>query len=775
LTCPCDENERLFKKHGFKEIGTSNRVESDFLPITGLDMTEKIDVNYLDTDSTRMPNDELERVDGEPYPTNQHIPIEPYGEEPSHEPYLSEYVPCDTYLPVQEMWIQEAYDDSKHPRGSKGTTKGGQFVKKGDSGSDSESDRDNDPVKPTGLTTMIQGQEVSVNARDKKNWEKHTSPAQRADPNFTTDYGTGLINKNNPVQQPPVQQPAPEPTAEPTPEPVPEPVQEPIQEPEVARNAPSSEIYDNLPQAPKDAAGMTDAAGRVQAMKDRKALFAATEEDNGKVYDMRNTVDIQERAIERQQAQIKDREGIEDENVTQGRRDNVAALEESVATLKPQIEQLEAKLINAGKYEYEEIQSYLSRRQQYVDDLARRKEGSKAWYDNQSHIVAYDRVIDTYRNGSTQGHFTGADMDAHRAQVQKEHEKESAARKAEWEEKNKAKVEADKTKRDKDSQASEDATKRLKARGYDSGDSINDLILADSSLLPSNEKAMTGNATDQKNFLKDTKSFLQDRADAFTIRTNEIMAKRGYVPTSIKNMATEANFKNNNFVEGHSMKGVVMYNGGDKKQSAIYEKQFNNAPKVGQQKITEISIHSNGAPRGTGGSRRGGITMGTWNNKGKISMFHASASARKKLERMGITKDDFNTTGDHEIAHATWTGVTDNIKLTPNSELDTAMGNFKTAVDNAYEDKEFKFDSYTDTYRRNGGTNRRGHGEDILENEVHSRLREYEQLGTLDGFSQKTFGSITISPDLEKVKEHGRKMDNIVIAYKALRMEMNAI
>ena len=223
-----------------------------------------------------------------------------------------------------------------------------------------------------------------------------------------------------------------------------------------------------------------------------------------------------------------------------------------------------------------------------------------------------------------------------------------------------------------------------------------------------------------------------------------------------------------------------MYNGGDKKMAAVYEKQFNNAPKVGQQQVKEISIHSNGAPRGSGGSSRGGITMGTWNNKGKISMFHASASARKKLERMGITKDDFNTTGDHEFAHATWSGVYDKIKQSEikqegTTPLSTAMTNFKTAVDNAYEDREFTFDSYTDTYRRNGGTARGRHDDDILENEVHSRLREYEQLGTLDGFSQKTFGSITISPDLEKVKEHGRKMDNIVIAYKALRQEMNAI
>ena len=141
MDCPCDENARLFKKHGFKEIGTSNRVESDFLPITGLDMTEKIDFNYLDTDSTRMPNDELERVDGEPYPTNQHIPQEPYGEEPAHEPYLSEYYPEQELNIANQLQfsVQEAkWDESKHPRATDGRF-----------GSKSGSDRNNDSDEET--------------------------------------------------------------------------------------------------------------------------------------------------------------------------------------------------------------------------------------------------------------------------------------------------------------------------------------------------------------------------------------------------------------------------------------------------------------------------------------------------------------------------------------------------------------------------------------------------------------------------------------------------
>ena len=124
MGCPCDENARLFKKHGFKEISTSNRVESDFLPITGLDMTEKIDVNYLDTNSTRMPNDELERVDGEPYPAEPYDAHKDYqyGDEPPHEPYLSEYYPEQQLNIANQLQLQEAqvFDENDRQRGADG-------------------------------------------------------------------------------------------------------------------------------------------------------------------------------------------------------------------------------------------------------------------------------------------------------------------------------------------------------------------------------------------------------------------------------------------------------------------------------------------------------------------------------------------------------------------------------------------------------------------------------------------------------------------------------
>ena len=511
---------------------------------------------------------------------------------------------------------------------------------------------------------------------------------------------------------------------------------------------------------------------------------------NGKLGKMRETVDVQKIRIDYlvDMNMENDTDTSEDQ---QERRNKIKDLQESNSKLEPEIKDITAKLINAGKYEYEEIQKHLANRQEYIDDLPRRKSGSKKWYEVKGQIGSYDRIIDEYRTGKMQGHFAGADMDEYRAKVKAEDDKIEATYKKDRYEKNKVK-------HDKSIQASDDAIKRLKSSGSDSSSAINDLITAEDSLLPSNQKAMTGNATDQKKFLKDTKSYLQDRADAFTVRTNELLLNRGYVSTGIKQMYKEAKFKNDNFVDDHSMTGVVIYNGGDKKMTAIYEKQFNTIPKVGKNEIKEVSIHANGQPSGRS-SRRGGVTMGSWDNKGKISMFHASGVSRRKLEKLGITKDDFDLTGDHEFAHATWHGVKEDIKKTGQSTLSQSMDKFNASVVDAYDDKNFKLDSYTDTYRKGGSAGKMGRDKDILENEVHSKLREYEKSGVLDKMENTANIMMEFQADYDKggdikariedkygdmvsvgmvygmTPTKAKFMQNMIKSYKSLRQEMYEI
>lgn len=45
------------------------------------------------------------------------------------------------------------------------------------------------------ITTRVQGKDIVVGLREKKNWEKHTAKEPRNDPNFETQYGKNLIDK----------------------------------------------------------------------------------------------------------------------------------------------------------------------------------------------------------------------------------------------------------------------------------------------------------------------------------------------------------------------------------------------------------------------------------------------------------------------------------------------------------------------------------------------------------------------------------------------------
>ena len=173
---------------------------------------------------------------------------------------------------------------------------------------------------------------------------------------------------------------------------------------------------------------------------------------NGKLWEMRDTVRMQKIRID----YLEDMEKIKD-------------LKESNAKLELEINDITAKLINEGKYEYEEIQKHIADRQEYIDDLQRRKEGSKKWHEDAGRIMAYDRAIDDYRTGKIQGHFTGADMDEYRAKQNAEYDN---ARKSHF----KKRDDKNKVKRDKEIQESEDAIKRLKTSGSDSLTAINDLI-----------------------------------------------------------------------------------------------------------------------------------------------------------------------------------------------------------------------------------------------------------------------------------------------------------
>lgn len=556
---------------------------------------------------------------------------------------------------------------------------------------------------------------------------------------------------------------------------------------------PTRDLYKDLPQD-------TDKAG--EGRKKRKEVFEKYEEKNGELYEHRSTVQSQKRQIEYQEEQIEKREGEEEPEVTENRRKNIEALKEDIKKHTNKADEIETKLRKSGKLEYEEVQRLLDQRKDYDDDLKRRKTGSMAYYKAMGQVHAHDRAIDEYRTGNKPGHFAGAEMEEFKVKEQKAHEDTRKVIQAEKEKK-------DVKKYTKFREEIKDAKARLKdseievdAKGMPIGEDYKEKITPPA-IRPS---TMEGH----KNWLKEYKTAIQNNSDLMTIRRNEHELRGDYSSDYYKRQQVQANWKADNFVDDHSMIGIAVYNDGDPGQVAIYEKKFQEAPKIGRDAVKKIEIFKGKGPTfARGRNVRGGVTLGSWDREGGIKLFFASKKQRDKLISMGSTKDDFDLTGDHEFAHATWTGVQQKInasKVTPDGsggytaggDLSSKFEDFKRVVRSAYSNKDFKVHPYTDSYKHARGM---GFGnDDILENETHSKLREFEVAGDLDGMHDKALLVRQQSDDYDskpnakkRVDEkygsmddyaksqgyssqaHGKLMASVIDRYKDFRKEMLSI
>lgn len=610
-------------------------------------------------------------------------------------------------------------------------------------------------------------------------WEKHTSEEQRNDPDFSTTYGDQLKDQGAETpSEPKAKEPEPA-AAEPTAEP------EPTSEPTTTGD--QTDIYKNLPEN-------TDKAG--EGLKKRKALFEDHEEKNGQLYELNSTIEAQKRQIKYQQDYLASDKGKAlNDAQAKFRKENIESLEESIAEKEPQAAALEEELRAAGKLEYEEVQKFLNSRQSYVEDLKRRKEGSMAWYKAKGQIFAHDRAIDEYRTGKKPGHFAGEDMEAFKAKqaalrdaayadIRKEREKKNEEKFAKFKEQNNAAVE------------------RLKSKGFD----INPETGKFREPPDEGKFGFPENRPDpdvdtlktHQQYLKDYKSAIENQVDMATLRVN-MDSMSGYVSDYDKKNLKAAKWKQDNFVDDHSMIGIVMYNDGDVKQNAIYEKKFNEAPSLGKNNVKTISIHKGLGPgKALTGNKRA-VTMGSWDKKGGISLYFASDKFRKKLADRGMTKDDFDLTADHEFGHSTWQGTSEYIDNTGSEiPLAKARDEFTKSVKSAYEDPTFTIHEYTDSYSRGMGSF--GRGPDILENEAHSKLREFEADGTLDSLESRTkivadwskdvaarpeadermrakYGSMNDLAKSQGFKDeaHALNYNKVITNYRNLREEMHKI
>jgi len=651
--------------------------------------------------------------------------------------------------------LQEAFIEGDHPRAPEGGSQGGQFVSK-DGGDDLESQMS------LRYKTIIQGKEIDVNLRQKKTWEKHTSEEQRKDPGFNTRYSDELKTQGQGVEKPA------EPTAEPTAEPEPT-----VPEPTAAPGEINKDLYKNLPED-------TEKAG--EGLKKRVAMFEEFAEKNGRYYEERSTVETQKSQIKYQEDYLASDKG-KDLNPAQ-----IKFRQENIDSLKPEIEKhtknadaLESELKAAGKMEYDEVQRYLNSRQTYIDDLERRKNGSMAWYKAQGQVFAHDRVIDEFRTGKKAGHFPGKEAEDYKERVQAARIDANAIAAKEREKK-------DETKFAKAREENNVAANRLRSKGFEVDEKTGKFSTspdADPLAFPKNRPSPElDTIKEHQQYLKDYKSTLQNQVDISTLRLNTDLINQGYQSNYDKKYLKESQWKLKNFVDDHSMIGVVMYSDGDGKQAAIYEKKFNTVPMIGRLTVKTISIHKGIGPNKILSASKRSMTMGSWSKAdGQVNLFFSSEKYRKKLTSLGMQREDFDLTGDHEFGHSTWAGAKEWISNTDeDSSLSQAMGKFTRTVDTAYDATgDFSLHPYTDSYKR--GMAARRHGPDILENEAHSKLREFEVSGDLDIMEKKLtqsqqlvdrHGAPTTTLGLNQVTNDQNKL-KMIAAYRELRKEMYAV
>jgi hypothetical protein len=622
--------------------------------------------------------------------------------------------------------LQEAFVEGDHPRAPAGTGKGGQFVAK----DESQEGGEKSGQQKLKHITMIQGQEVPVTAIQKKTWEKHTTEEQRNDPNWSVEYGRNLQKQAEELDVGPA-----------APEKKPEPEPEPEKPPTIDEEGINRDIYKDLPGDADETA-----KDRLFPWNKRKEHFAATEEANGRYAKLSDEIHSKNWYKEDYEERLKNlRAGDPNENPANEQifEHNIKVHEEAIEKLESERKAIADDLISKGKMEFKEVQDLLRSRQTYIDDLTRRKEGSQAHWKDIAQITAHDRAIDQYRTGKKEGHFPGAEHDAMLAKRREDNRREYAERDRLRKEKQAADIKT------RESQNVE-ALERLRKHGHKVSDEGKFLENPADDFEYPHSPGPNAKASEHADFLKRYKNRLQDKADMLQIRINRNTIDQGYASNYEEQELKELQWKNRHFIENHTMSGVVAFNDGDKSTFEDYQRRYHDSTSLAKSQVKEVRLYKTGGPR-KHGRRSGWTTMGSWDNKGGVNLFYNSKAARKKMEAMGISKEDWHTTADHEFAHADWHALEKQRLIGQQyNDVQAAKNSFIADVNDEYNNENFKLHPYTDTYR---GDRR----EDLLANEAHSKLREFE----IDGSMERRIKTAEMS--IQLAAEHGEPTSPLAV------------
>lgn len=505
--------------------------------------------------------------------------------------------------------------------------------------------------------------------------------------------------------------------------------------------------YENLPDN-------TDKPGEGRKM--RQTFFANYEEDNGKLWQLKDDVRYQGKWLKEREEMLEKKKIDPD-----SRNESLESIQKNVDALRTEVDrkakeatEIEARLNKAGKLEYIEVQRLLHDRQTYVDDLTRRKENSKKWMDDHAYIMAYDRKVDDYRTGKAKGHYEKEYAEKIRRETI---ERKTFEKKMEKERLEK-KMKTDATFQTKLDEANA-VLKKHGIQAYDANYANIEKLRPSDDLV---DRAKT-NIKSHQEMIQANQNFNEAEGARLQIMQRDRIKNYGTEDPGLKKSMVLHNWRAANEVSDHGVLGVHVYSdvARDSEKMKSHIAKLSSIPNVTKTMLQHVEIRGGAGEffRMAGGRRA--RALGVWKSGDATAVMWNN---NKKWDKAFGEKEAFGTTADHEYAHATYDSVETLIKNTPQefdkagkdikTEIQTAFENFKEVADRTgnadYGDLgKFTTAPYTDSYHRTRDVRRH--------TETHSKLREWDVEKQLEGRTKQAQNAIAYEGDFKRLTAQGKE------------------
>lgn len=487
---------------------------------------------------------------------------------------------------------------------------------------------------------------------------------------------------------------------------------------------------------PKPGEDYTDEKGP-EGRKKREEFFKESDPLNTRMGEI--DWQLQHEMLERNAAKVlRDRE--EEDSEEWRKYDKVHHdQEKKIDKLRAEREEVKNKLLKMGKLEGKEAQKALFYQKYWEDEANKKhKKGTKAWQKEYDKTFGWKFELDRIRKGDKPD-YTDDEWQKKIDKEKKEREELEQQRADKRRKKAKTKIEI-----------GVEAEDRLLKLGLGFDGVTNDYEAA--SELPrrvedklKSEKLSSfqvKSMKDHKRFMEQNKKFNQAMADAYAVTVAAAAIEYGgHTVKYYEDLEKQFRWKAENEIN-HDVLGVHIYSDAPNKETLDKINRLKNATPFAKKRIEDFQIH-----KGAGGQFRtkgSGLSRvwGVWRDSEKrVDVYYNSGSEKKKMEKLFPSDmKDFETTADHEFAHAEFdelshlenlgTSIMSGERKKHAEKISRAFSDFKRTASQTGQNPDFKLHPYTDSYYRRL--------DDRKETETHSKLREYEIDGQLDDLEKNS-------------------------------------